>query len=134
DVMEIIRAEHMPPETPAMAVALLRHLHGAEADRTNRTGVPTQVMQTRRRRFQECEQMMIASMHRMHEADSGAGTVGEFESQSSAIEIERPIDIAGESQHMRKSLGLHFRDFRTARRVGNGMDGRRIGKRRLRVW
>src|ERR1700691_5526965 len=80
-IMEVVRAEHMAPEAPAGAEALVRHLHGAEADLVDRADIPAEMMQARAFRLGQRDQVMIAAMDAVHEGNAVTAAIREPQPQ-----------------------------------------------------
>src|SRR3954470_23802349 len=76
NVMEVVGAQDVAPQSPARPITLSRHLHRAKPDRLHGTGIPGEMMQPRRLGLQEREHVMVAAVDRMHEAQHLAAAIG----------------------------------------------------------
>ena len=74
-VVEIVGAEHVAAEAPAVGEALVGHVGGADADVVDRADVPEQMMQAGAVRLHERDHVMVAAVDAVHERDQIAGAV-----------------------------------------------------------
>src|SRR5208282_5636342 len=74
-VVEEVRADDMPPKTPAVLIPGVEHPHGADADFVRRRNLETRVMKAGPIAREECDDMMIPATRQMHESDGPVDSV-----------------------------------------------------------
>jgi hypothetical protein len=91
--------------TPALRNTLIRHLHGAAADRVDRSYFPAAMMQEGCGRFRKRHQVVIAAVDAMHEADAFTRPIRQAQAEYTAIEIDRLRHVDGKGQDVGHALG-----------------------------
>ena len=129
-IVEVVGAEDVTAETPALAVALARHVHGAEPDVVDAAHVPAAVVQPGSGRLRERQDVMVAAVDGVHEGDA-VGTVGETQADDVRVERQRAIDVGGEHEHVRQPARPHDRRLGPHRRARHAFRRRRPGPGRL---
>src|SRR5215211_3518142 len=115
-VMEIIRAQHVATETPALAVAFVGHAGGAEPDVVDRAYVPAAMMESRRVGLSERKQVMVAAVNAVHEGDE-IRAVGQAQAERLGVKVERATDVRREAQDMREPSRPHDPGLAAGRRA-----------------
>ena len=93
DIVEVVRAEHVAAEPPAVGEALLGHVARADADVVDRADVPAEMMQARPVRLHEGDHVVIAAVDAVHEGDEIAGAIRQPQTEHVAVEIDRPRNV-----------------------------------------
>src|SRR3984885_12393960 len=75
DVVEVIRAQHMTAQAPALGKALAQHVDRASPDFVDRADVPAEMMMAGSIGARERDHVMIAAMDAVKESDVIAGMV-----------------------------------------------------------
>src|SRR5579884_2148573 len=105
DIVKIIRPEDVPAKAPSGTIALVGHVHGAEADVIYGANIPAQMMQPRTLSLSQRNQVMIAAMNAVHECDAVAGTIRQPQAENALVECNAGGYIRSEDQDMGKPPG-----------------------------
>src|SRR6185312_4728347 len=77
NVVEVIRAEHVSAQAPALRKALFEHVRGAGADLVDRAHVPAEMMVAGGVGTREGDHVMIAAVNAVQESNIVAGMIGQ---------------------------------------------------------
>ena len=107
----------MPAKTPVVAMPLVEHAAGTDADFINVADFKTGVVKAGAIRFNEAHHVMIAvAFAAAHECHNARRTIRQFHTDNARIKIGLPVEIGREAQRVAQAPGLHRQ---IARRVAH---------------
>src|SRR3989454_7179157 len=134
DVIEEVRADHVPAETPPRLPAGLLHLRGAHRDLVHVADLERPVVEARSLRHEEREVVVVRGA--AQEDDHLARPVGELHPEHARVEVELALEVAGEEEHVAEPAGprpearVGAAAPHLARDVAGAVErGRRVGRR-----
>src|SRR5436309_2945229 len=98
DVIEEVRADHVPAESPSPLPAGLLHLRGAHRDLVHVADLERPVVEARSLRHEEREVVVVRGA--AQEDDHLARPVGELHPEHARVEVELALKVAGEEEHV----------------------------------
>src|SRR2546430_2626527 len=104
DVIEEVRADHVPAESPSRLPAGLLHLRGAHRDLVHVADLDRPVVEARSLRPEEREVVVVRGAAK--EDDHLARPVGELHPEHARVEVELALEPTGEENHVPEPAGL----------------------------
>src|SRR5207248_9513305 len=100
DVVEEVRADDVPAESPAVLVALVEQVAGAHADLVDVADLEARVVETRLVRLDEAENVMIAASVPAHKGDDVLRAVRELKARDARVEVHHLLHLRSEAQRV----------------------------------